>query len=329
MKLTKRKRKVLVFLSFGIFFFLVFAVILYSLGYRMGQNWHIQKTGGIFIQSNESGASVLINGTLAKTTSLFSRQAFVRNLTPGVFSVEVSKDTFYPWRKSLLVLPETVDARDGLLVPINPVVRFIATSSPLYEQPRYSLKNHTLYERTDLKRSPIAFSVKRFWGLPRHGTLLIQGEDEKWYLNKEQRDLAHIFESASEEPNIIPILTSLLTSKEHIIFDDGENQVVYWDEHTIGSYWIGKRKDFPQWQKGRGVHILTMPGRIRNVAIYPKHPDYLLMELGSAIWALEMDQVGGQNMTPVYQGSEPHILGRANNGISISDDKKIMEVELP
>ncbi len=330
MKLTKRKRTILTFISFGVFFLLVFGVTLYSLGYRLDHNWRIQKTGGIFIQSNESGAAVAINGTVRKTTSLFSEQAFIRNLTPNVFSVEVSKESFHSWRKSLLVQPETVDARDALLVPLNPIVTIIGTSSPIYERSRYTLKNHVLSEYVDpLTATPVAVSVKRFWELPRHGGVLIQGEDEQWYLNKDKQDVVSIFENASEEADVVPILTSLLTSKEHIIFDDGENQVIYWDDHTIGSYWIGKRKDLPQWQKGRGVHILTMPGKIRNVAIFPKHPDYLLMELGSSIWAVEMDQVGGQNLMPVYQGTAPRILGRTTNGITISDNKKIMEVELP
>ena len=329
MILTQKKRRLFFLLSLGAFFILVVSVALYSLGYRVGSGFQIQKTGGIFVQTTESGATVLINGTQAKTTSLLGEQALVKNLTPGVYTVEVSKDTFYPWRKTLLVAPETVDARDVILIPTTPVINFIATSSPEREDRRYTLRNHTLYERSGLKLLPVAFSVQRYWELPKHRTFLIQGEDDQWYLNKDPQGLADTFDNAPDEPNVVPILASLLTSKEHIIFDDNENQVIYWDDHTIGSYWIGQRKDLPQWQKGRGLHVLTMPGSIRNVAVYPKHSDYVLMEMGNAVWAVEMDQAGGQNLIPVYQGSEPHIIGRTSNGISVSDNKKIVEVELP
>lgn len=305
-------------------------VIVYSLGYGIGPKWQIQKTGGIFIQANQSGAVVTIDGKKQKNTSLLSENALIKNLNPGNHEVRVSKDAFYDWYKVLDVLPEIVTARDVLLIPTTLPTQSVATTT--YElTPTYYLLKHTIYQKNIPKPKPVFVGVEKFWQLPQSNALLVLGEDNMFYINNKRVD-----ESAAAgetllglDNDVAQILTSLLRTKSNLIFDDSQNRIVYWDDHTIGSYWIGKLDKMPQWQKTRSISVLTLPAKIRNITTYPDHGDYLLMEMGNGIWSLEMDSSNGQNFLPVYQGNSPQFLGKRANTIFVQDNKQYFSIILP
>ena len=328
--LTKRKRRFLFWVTITSFFILSIGVVFYSLGYRFGPKWQIQKTGGIFVQANQSGAAVFVDGKLQKNTSLFSENALVKNLKSGKHEVKVSRDTFHDWYKTLEVVPEMVVARDVLLIPTEIVPRPVATSTPeLY--PTYYLSKHTIYRRESPKPKSVFVGVDKFWQLPASGELLILGEDKNFYINNRRITVGT---STTEnfldmEAPEIKTLISLLLTKNNLIFDDGQNRVIYWDAHTIGSYWTGKLDKLPQWQATRSILILTLPAEIHNVMIYPEHGDYLLMEMGNGIWALEMDASGGQNLIPLYSGINPKLLGKNANTVFVSDADQYFAIDLP
>ena len=252
MLLTKRKRKFMFLGTIVVFFLLAIIVILYSFGYGIGPKWQLQKTGGIFIQANQSGAIVTIDGKQQKNTSLLSKNALIKNLNPGKHEVRVAKDTFYDWYKVLDVSSEIVTARDIVLIPKQLPAQNIATSTSELT-PTYYLAKHTIYQKNAPKPKPIFVGVEKFWQLPQSNFLLVLGEDNIFYIQGKRVD-----ESTTTTETLLgleseqaKVLASLLRTKKNIIFDDGQNRVIYWDDHTIGSYWISKLDKMPQWQKIR------------------------------------------------------------------------------
>ncbi|MEK9175728.1 MAG: PEGA domain-containing protein [Patescibacteria group bacterium] len=328
--LTKRKRKFIFWITIVAFFILAIVVLFYSLGYRIGSKWQIQKTGGIFIQANQSGATVTMDGKKQKNTSLLSQNALIKNVGPGNHEIRVTKNMFYEWYKMFNVSPEIVTAYDVLLIPNKLSVQNIATTT--YElTPAYYLSKHTIYQKDIPKPRPVFVGVEKFWQLPQSNTLLVLGEDKTFYINNKKVDESTTTKETllGLESDVAQILISLLRTKSNLIFDDSQNRVIYWDDHTIGSYWIGELDKMPQWQKTRSILILTLPAKIRNIIAYPDHGDYLLMEMGGEIWALEMDSVNGQNFVPIYQGDNPKFLGKNTNTIFIQDNKQNFSIELP
>ncbi len=330
MMLTRRKRKFLLWLTVFFFFLITIGVLFYSLGYRLGPQWQLQKTGGIFLHIGSTGVKVLVDGTLENTTSLLSQNALIKNLNAGVHEVIVQKDGFWQWRKVLPVASELVTARDVLLVPDKVNQISVATSSIGIFVPYYLSKN-SVFQTVEGKPKQLFAGVKQFWELPKSNGLLLLGEDGNFYQGSKRISMST---SSTEtllglDPSIARTLASLLTSKDHLIFDEGENRVIYWDLHTIGSYWIGKIEDMPEWQKTPSLLILTFPGEIRNVDTYPNHGDYLLVEIGSGIWAVEMDGVGGQNFLPIYQGSSPKIITKSSDSLTLFDKNQYITLELP
>lgn len=331
--LTKQKRRILFWITLGGFVALSVATLFYSLGYRIGPEWQIQKTGGVFIYANETGADVLVDGKKSKTTSLLAQTALIKYLAPRTYEIRVTKEHFVAWQKFILITPEIVQARDVVLVPTKLPARALGTTTPLYTH--YALKNGTVFIHQNGTSSPLYTKVDKFWDLPKSNTLLVFSNNKTFYTGDRSTanattSLEFLITPSNDIPKEVPqTLASLLLSKQNIIFSDDERRVIYWDDHTIGSYWIGGELKMPQWQKTRSLGVFAIPTRIREVVTYPQHEDYLIISMGSGIWMLEMDAVGGQNFAPLYQGRNPRIVTKQGSSLIIFDDPLYYEIELP
>jgi len=109
------------FLSKFILFFLFIAilglVIAYARGYRFDfQNRSLNSTGIIAVSSYPKTAKIYINGLLKGVTDA--------NLTlsPGNYQVEIKKEGYTSWTKSINLKGELVINIDTVLYPINPTL---------------------------------------------------------------------------------------------------------------------------------------------------------------------------------------------------------------
>ncbi len=302
--LTKRKRRALFYASIAIFAIVLFPIILYSLGYGITGDFQIKKTGGIYIEASESGADVFVEGK-RKRTSFIGKSALIKNLLPGAYKVSVEKEGFWKWEKTLEVASETVEARNILLIPKNIVGEVLGASSPKIETPKPPLP-----------------SVKKFWLIPNTSDFLILGEDKKFYRNKEQFDIDKNFGMEAAD---------ILTGKKQSVFDETFSRLIYWDGSVIDSYWFEDPEQMPQWQEDvhRRIGPLRPAGSIRQVFSYPDWPDWLLVEMGNGVFALEMDITGGQNVFPIYKGKKPEILSFEPDTIILKDDGNFIKITLP
>ncbi len=109
--LTRR----LIFYSLVIIFILATPpTILYAMGYSFDwQKMTLTQTGGFYFKSSPANAEILIDGQNDKTTP-----RLISRLLPKTYSVTVTKDGFYPWKKDLEVAPKLVtEARNIILFP--------------------------------------------------------------------------------------------------------------------------------------------------------------------------------------------------------------------
>ncbi|MDP3934605.1 MAG: PEGA domain-containing protein [Candidatus Giovannonibacteria bacterium] len=299
--LTKTKRRVLFYLAIIIFLLLLAPVILYSLGYGIGSDFSIHKTGGIFIKASEAGAKVAIDKK-NKNTSLLANSALIKNLLPGKYQVSVEKDGFWKWAKTLAVLPEMVAERNVLLVPKNAETKILGAAAPALEI-----------------KKPQLPGVKKFWIIPKTDDFLILGDDEKFYKNKDFFDVAGQWGTTT---------FNALKSKKNSFFDENFLRIIYWDEENIDSYWISDLDKMPEWEKSKNLYILSA-SPIRDVRFYPNWQDYLLVASGDSIYVVEMERAGGQNIFPIYKGKAPKIISAESGQLILLDGKNYIEVALP
>lgn len=106
--LSKTRRMLYLFIFVLIFFALIPVVVLYSAGYRIGKDYTLEKTGGIFVAGGEAGVKIYVNDVLKKETNSFSLTVYVPDLSVGQYQVKVTKDERYVWTKTFKVLPQKV-----------------------------------------------------------------------------------------------------------------------------------------------------------------------------------------------------------------------------
>lgn len=112
-KSDKVMRMISFYFSVALFFLLLPIVLSYSLGYHI--DFHalkIYRTGIIYVKSQPSGAAIYINSKLLSDVT----PARIEELKPGLYRLEVRRDSFYPWQKDLVVRPNMVTKVDDIVL---------------------------------------------------------------------------------------------------------------------------------------------------------------------------------------------------------------------
>jgi hypothetical protein len=111
---------ILIFLILG-----TIAVVLYGTGYRLGVKQGrplVSRTGILVANSQPKGAQVSIDGHLTTATDT------TINLTPGNYTIKISRDGYFPWEKKLRVEEKVVTEAYALLFPIAPKLESISST---------------------------------------------------------------------------------------------------------------------------------------------------------------------------------------------------------
>ncbi len=102
--MTKKSRTILFFLLFISFAAISPGIIMYSQGYRFDfSKMEFLKTGGAYVKVYPAGAGVWIDGRYKSATAAFSRDLLIQNLLPKDHKIEIRKDGYQQWEKTLPV----------------------------------------------------------------------------------------------------------------------------------------------------------------------------------------------------------------------------------
>src|SRR3990170_9018758 len=100
-------------------FLLTVGVTLYARGYRPNiKEKTLEPTGIISIKSQPSDAEVFIDGEKKGTTDLN-----IPPLSPGKYTVKITKEGFSSWSKEIKVKKERVNLLEVVLFPLAPSLR--------------------------------------------------------------------------------------------------------------------------------------------------------------------------------------------------------------
>lgn len=124
------KRRLLVFIGVILFiFFGAFLVIKIAQGYRPDFTTFSFRPSGLLVATSiPDGAQLFIDGKLISATNT------TLNLPPDQYEVEIKKDGFTSWKKTLSIKKELVVKTDAYLFPTFPDLRpltFTGTSNPV------------------------------------------------------------------------------------------------------------------------------------------------------------------------------------------------------
>lgn len=124
--MTKKIRTILTLVFLFLFLIITPVIVLYSQGYRFDFNPSIGRikiiqTGGFYFKVNPSQVSVYLNEKFKKKTSIIFNAAFIKDLLPKSYRIQVKKDGYYTWEKKLEIKEKLVtEAKNIVLIPENP-----------------------------------------------------------------------------------------------------------------------------------------------------------------------------------------------------------------
>lgn len=192
--MTHRTRKAL--FSFFVLLFIIITplVCLYAAGYQLGTNFKIQKTGILVIKTEPKGAQVKLESDAPKNVinlflknDSFSTPSKIKNVYPGKYLINLSKDGYWPWTEKL----------------------------EIYAGQSAYIENITLFK----KNLPISLSTGRFLNLkqsPDKINLLAMSERKVSIINLNNFSVAD-FSASSTNLNDISEISWLLNNKNFIV----------------------------------------------------------------------------------------------------------------
>ncbi len=160
-----RTRRLIAIVFFLIFIIVTPTLILYTAGYRYNiKKQKLNAYGSLVIKTEPSNAQVTVSG-LEKD---YSTPARINNLNENSYTIDVTKDGYFPWRKTLPVLvQETTFAEDIILFKNqNPTKYFespLPQSSflPNSQDFTYLVENTLYYFNIENKKADTLFTFTK------------------------------------------------------------------------------------------------------------------------------------------------------------------------
>lgn len=116
--LSHSLRQRLFWLCLMVFVFGTPVLIMYAKGYRFDTALSLVKTGGIYVHSDVTNASIFLNDAYREQNSLLWRNFFLEELEPGtMYTVRVEKQGYQSWVKKLPVYADLVTEARVLMLP--------------------------------------------------------------------------------------------------------------------------------------------------------------------------------------------------------------------
>lgn len=145
--LSLRFRRIVAWAFFFLFLAVLVVTSVYASGYRLGDKFTLERTGGVHVSVPVTGAAVYVNGKEAGVSSFLDRSFFIDNLDFGTYDIEVKKEGYRVWKKKLIVEKSLVTDVSAFLVPdhiaLTPVVvekgagAVVATTTRVMQQGAY------------------------------------------------------------------------------------------------------------------------------------------------------------------------------------------------
>jgi hypothetical protein len=292
-----RKQRSLLFLAM-LFIFLVSgpAMIFYSQGYRISSG-KIVKTGAIYFITSPRNSLVQVsseNKTIRKTTNFFGT-AFIENLLPERYLLEVSKENYYPWQKTVEINEKmALDFKNITLIP---------------EDPEFKAENQ---------------EIKSFFYFPENNSLVISdgswislyNKDPFFQLKKDssleiiQKQGSFIVQENNQHYLLIneKIFPLLIKSEKVSFHPEKNNEILYLEGKNLFSYNYQTQKSLPVFQG-----IITYEIRGDNVL-------FVLTEKGEIIKNIDNPSRLSKTLFEIKPGKEYQIVFPNSSEIMIKEN---------
>src|SRR3989344_3637488 len=122
----------------------LFAFVLYKFGDRLTNGLEAGEVGSIEFSLNEGGLQIFLNNREQRAT--FTDAVYIFNkITPGLHSIVVSKDGFWPWTKTVAVSENNVRSLYAFIFPMDGIsTKVLSVSTAEYKLASDNIRNTLL-----------------------------------------------------------------------------------------------------------------------------------------------------------------------------------------
>lgn len=318
--LTVKQRSLSLGILVLIFALIAPVILLYSLGYRLDDEYSLQKTGGIFIHSNETGGTVFVDGEFFKNSGFLIRNTLIQDLVPNKeYKIEVHKDNFQSWVKYLYVYPSIVSEGRVLLLPNEfekrEILQFVDASKVATSTAPTKGAKPNNPEYTDIV-ALFASSTKAVAKPVATSTAATSSPEQKSKLEIFFDELAiKNFEA----------LPNLIVDGKEVSWLNGGNITLYWtdDFESIPYYYCGGAERVCE-----SVITLDWQQDIKRFEYLPGRDDVWMVLVSDGIFAVEVDGRTERNIQKIVSGKNLDFRLTENDGLIIKEGSRYFEINL-
>ncbi len=157
--MAKRTKKPKTLIWIGIIFLIGVSAFFYLSGYRFNKELKITKTGVVEITSPLEGIVVYIDNAKEKTTSKSDDKITLSNLKPGLHSILLSKEGYWPWKKDITILSGAKLKLNPFLVSKTVTGSAITGADPEYDSITEMIRKNTFSKDSKLVSSDNLISI--------------------------------------------------------------------------------------------------------------------------------------------------------------------------
>ncbi|MSU55373.1 MAG: carboxypeptidase regulatory-like domain-containing protein [Candidatus Taylorbacteria bacterium] len=260
--------------------------VLYKFGFRLTNKFEPVKVATIELKSNQSDLQIFLDNRELKASFQDGRY-IIKNVIPGLHSVLVSKNGFWPWTKIVNVTENNSKSIYAFIFPTEgATAKKISPETSEYKIASKGLKSSILPEPASYVSNPTNDESITEWlktNVPNFGLSL--DKSTALYIMNNTIYVAWI--SSSEPP-------------PHYFCEENPCKLIM------------------------PVTISTLP--IQSVVFYKDRRDVVLFSAGSNIYGIELDRQGTQNFQPLLKVNNPYFYQAVNGQLYIKDGNSIFSV---
>lgn len=288
-----------------LFFILAPLIIFYANGTIMGDGWNILASGGISIQGMESGSDLFIDGKFKDRISFFTRNYFLKNLKPDIYTILVKKDGYNEWTNKITVYPNLVSESSVFMLPIK------ITTLKIEKFLEIGGENGTTSKKI-LKPNPDYDMVKTLF----EGNL---------FLGKSASVLST---NVGTSTVYIPGTKENPIENRHIyIWADGGEVFIGWNGDLDSSPKIFCKDSSINIKCQDYFKVYSFNNKVNNLDFFPGESEVIVAVVGENIYAIEAEDNLDKKPQTLYQGTKPDFR-IFNNKIYVKDGEFFGLIEI-
>lgn len=260
---------------------------LYKFGFRLSSELQPVKVGSVEVMSQGRDSQFFFDN---REKIIVEKDGFfgIKNVTPGLHSLMVSQNGYWPWAKTFRVHANTNRTISVFMLPMDGSEKIIVSN----ELNEYRDAVNKI-ELSKVRQSSSITAMSENQSFP--GWLFNNFPDRILSTDK----------------------TTALFVRDNTLYagwiSDTEPPPFYFCEENPC------RMELP---------IVVPQAEIKSFAFYGDRRDIALFSAGTTIYAIEMDREDTQNFQPVYKGEDPYFYADGKDVLYIKDGNSILKAKL-